>query len=103
MAVAMGQMDSWMNGPRPDFNDVDQVQVALAGTLRDVYSRMSTHYNQELQVEGLPINWTTGYDYARIYRHHIRPEQRAVIRKYYALAGLDIEDDLKMLNRASNT
>jgi pimeloyl-ACP methyl ester carboxylesterase len=101
LALSMGQMNTWTTGTRPDFTDVDQVQQAMYDSLRILYSdTVPTHHNQELQVGNQSFLWTYGYDYKKMFKDNIRPEQREAILHYYALAGLDLQADLNRLNSA---
>ncbi len=70
-------------------------------TLRNLYSfDVNTRRDQEQQVGGQAFSWTTGFDYAKIFKENIRPDQKAAILKFYQLAGLDLQADLRRLNDA---
>lgn len=103
LALTLGQMNTWTNSalPSPDINDLDQVQAYMYDTLRNLYAfDVNTRRNQEQQVGGRAFNWTTGFDYRKIFLTMTRPEQQATVRKFYQQAGLNLAADLKKVNNA---
>jgi pimeloyl-ACP methyl ester carboxylesterase len=103
LALTLGQMNTWTNAalPSPDLTDLDEVQAYMYDTLRNLYAfDVNTRRNQEQQVGGRAFNWTTGFDYQKIFFTMTLPEQQAVVRKFYRQAGLDLVADLKTINNA---
>ena len=103
LALALGEVNTWTSTtlPAPNTDDLDQVQAYMHDTLRNLYSTdVGTRRNQEQQVGGQAFNWTTGFDYAKIFSQNVRPDQKAAILKFYKLAGLDLEADLRRVNDA---
>lgn len=103
LALALGQMNTWTSStlPPPDTQNLDQVQAYMYDTLRNLYAfDVGARMNRERQIGGKSFTWTTGFDYARMFRDNIRPEQRAAILKFYRQAGLDLRADLRRLNKA---
>ncbi|XVV10219.1 DUF6351 family protein [Actinoplanes sp. CA-131856] len=103
LALTLGQMNTWTNTAlhSPDVNDPNQVQTYMYDTLRNLYAfDVNTRRNQEQQVGGQAFNWTTGFDYRKIFSTMTRPEQQAAVRTFYKRAGLNLADDLKKINNA---
>lgn len=103
LALTLGQMNTWTNTalPSPDITNLDQVQAYMYDTLRNLYAfDVNTRRNQEQQVGGQAFNWTTGFDYRKIFFAMTLPEQRAAVRKFYRQAGLDLAADLETINNA---
>lgn len=106
LAHALGQLPVWTQegAPIPDPADLDDVQHAMFETLRGQFypvegSRLGTRRSFEGPAGGA-WSWNTGVDYARIFHENVLPQQTALVEEFYERAGLDLEDDLRMLNDA---
>lgn len=105
LATALGRLPTWSSttSPAPDPADLAGVQRAMFDTLSNQFgAALGGHVRVRRDFEessGGPLSWNVGVSYHRLFAN-ADAAQGDIVRKLYGASGLDLEADLRRLDRA---